>query len=80
MISLNPADGATFHAMIEEMPDGMWRASGLARLDEKSQVQEQTLGMEMCPTELTARAWVNRVGALQGFKSCKLEVRRQVRQ
>lgn len=75
--SLTAADGAVFYALIEEMPDGMWRASGVVRLDKKSEVQEQTSGIEMFPTEKAARDWVDRAGAARGFKSCKLNVRRQ---
>jgi hypothetical protein len=78
MPTLTAADGATFHAMIEEMPDGNWRASGVVRLDKKSEMQEQTSGVEMFPTEAAARAWVEKAGASRGFKSCKLQVRRQL--
>jgi len=75
--SLTAADGAVFHALIEEMADGKWRTSGVVRLDKKSEVLEQTSGVEMFPTEKEARAWVDRAGAARGFKSCKLQVRRQ---
>jgi hypothetical protein len=75
--NLTAADGAEFHALIEEMPDGTWRASGVVRLDKKSEMLEQTSGIEMYPTEEAARAWVDRAGAARGFKSCKLNVSRQ---
>jgi hypothetical protein len=75
--SLTASDGAEFRAMIEEMPDGTWRASGVVRLDKKFEVQEQTSGIEMCATEEAARAWVDRAGAARGFTSCKLEVKRR---
>lgn len=75
--NLTAADGAKFFALIEEMPDGMWRASGVVRLDKRSEIQEQTSGIEMFPTEETARAWVERAGAARGFTSWNLSVRRQ---
>jgi hypothetical protein len=75
--SLTAADGAEFFAMIEEMPDSSWRASGVVRLDKKSEVLEQPLGVETVPDETAARAWVEKAGAARGFKSGKLEVRRQ---
>jgi hypothetical protein len=36
--SLTAADGAELRALIEEMPDGDWRAVGIVRLDNKSEV------------------------------------------
>jgi hypothetical protein len=49
---VNPtvADGAEFLALIEEMPDGERRASGVVRLDKKSEIIEQSSGIEMSPT------------------------------
>ena len=72
--SLTAADGAEFHALIEEMADGMWRASGVVRLDKKFELLQQTSGVEIFPTEKAARAWVHRAGAARGFKSCKIQV------
>jgi len=80
MATLTGADRAEFHALIEELPDGTWRASGVVRLDKKYEVLEQPLGIEMVPTESAARAWVDKAGATRGFKSCKLKVRRQPQQ
>ena len=75
MTTFTGADGAVFYALIEEMPDGMWRASGVVRLDKKSKVQSS--GVEICPTEEAARAWVDKAARSRGFNSCKLQVRRQ---
>ena len=47
--SLTAADGAELHALIEEMPDSDWRAVGIVRLDNKSEVQQQPVGIEMFP-------------------------------
>jgi hypothetical protein len=77
MTTLTAADGAEFHALIEEQPDGTWRASSVVRLDKKYEVLEQTLDIKMFPTESAARAWVDKAGATRGFKSCKLQVRRK---
>jgi len=57
--SLTAADGAELHALIEEMPDSDWRAVGIVRLDNKSEVQQQPVGIEMFPIEAEARAWVD---------------------
>lgn len=75
--SLTAADGAVFRAEIEEMPDGMWRASGVIRLDKKSEVLEQPFDIKKFPSEKDARDWVDRAGKRHGFKSCKLKVTRQ---
>ena len=75
--SVTAADGAELHALIEEMPDSDWRAVGIVRLDNKSEVQQQPVGIEMFPTEVEARAWVDRAAKAKGFKSCKLRVIRQ---
>ena len=72
--SLTAADGAELHALIEEMPDSDWRAVGIVRLDNKSEVQQQPVGIEMFPTEAEARAWVDCAAKAKGFKSCKLRV------
>jgi len=68
--SLTAADGAELHALIEEMPDSDWRAVGIVRLDNKSEVQQQPVGIEMAE----ARAWVDCAAKAKGFKSCKLRV------
>jgi len=75
--NLTAADGAKFYALIEEMLDGQWRASGVVRLNKNSEVREQTSGIEMFPTEKAARAWVGSASAARGFKSYSLNVRRQ---
>ena len=56
--SLTAADGAVFFALIEELPDATWRASGVVRLDRKSEILGQTSGVEMFATEEAARASV----------------------
>jgi hypothetical protein len=43
---LTAADGAEFHATIEEMPEGIWRASGVVRLD----------ALYVCKADITAGA------------------------
>jgi hypothetical protein len=70
---LSPSDGAEFQAIVEQLPDGQWRASGVFRLDKKSEILEEPAGIEMFPTEGAAIQWVRRIGADHGFKSFKLE-------
>ncbi len=48
--SLTAADGATFLALIEETPEGLWRASATVRLDKGYEILDQSLGIEMFPT------------------------------
>lgn len=78
MLSNQPlatADGAVFRAMIEEMPDGSWRASGIVRLVKEFEELEQPSSIEICPTQEAARARVCRAAAALGFKRFKLRVR-----
>jgi hypothetical protein len=72
--NLTAADGAEFHAMIEETPEGQWRASAHVRLVNRSHVDEQTSGIEMFHTQDAAREWAGRAAAARGFSTYKLEV------
>jgi hypothetical protein len=74
---LTAADGAEFHATIEEMPEGLWRASGVVRLDAEPEVRRQAYGVEMLSGEEAARTWADRAAMARGFLSFKLEVKRQ---
>jgi hypothetical protein len=63
-----------FTPMIEEMPDGQWRASAHVRLVKPFHVDEQTSGIEMFPADDAARKWAGRAAAARGFSTYKLEV------
>jgi hypothetical protein len=75
--SLSAADGAKFRALIEEMPDGQWRASGQVKLDMKSKIEDQTSDIEMFPSEEQARAWAETAARARGFSDFFLKVVRQ---
>jgi hypothetical protein len=72
--SLTAADGATFLALIEETPEGLWRASATVRLDKGYEILDQSLGIEMFPTLKDARGWVNRAAANRGFKNPEAKI------
>ena len=71
--SLTADDGAHFHALIKEAPDGRWRALAVVRTE--TELQSSTV--ETFPTEKAARAWVDRAAAHRGFASYVPEIIRQ---
>jgi hypothetical protein len=74
--NLTAADGAKFLALIEEMPDGQWRASAVVRLDTKSKIDEQQDDVCMFQSEEAARGWIHKAAAARGFSSVSIEVKR----
>jgi hypothetical protein len=63
------------HALIEEMPDGDWRAVGIVRLNNKSEVQQQPVGIGARSDCLSLWAaardylFLGRADAVHGFRS-----------
>jgi hypothetical protein len=74
---LTAADGAEFRALIEEMPDGVWRASAVVRLETESEEREQPHDVELFSSEQAARSRADRTAMGRGFLSFSLEVKRQ---
>jgi hypothetical protein len=60
-------DGATFHGLIQPLPDNQFRASCRARLDHRSHIQREAPEYRLFDSKNEARAWVHGMAALRHF-------------
>lgn len=75
-LALTPADGAKFQALIEQLPDGKWRASAVAKLDTLKEVFVETVGTETLDSEQSATDWIHHAARTHGFTAIYLDIKR----
>jgi hypothetical protein len=69
---LLPEDGATFHARIDTVAEGvrkLFQATYRVQLDLKSRVEVETPDIETFDTGEQARAWIHQTASARGFKT-----------
>jgi len=60
-------DGATFHARIDVVANGRFRAECWAELNLLSKIQTESPEYHICNTRLDAESWIDQQAAARGF-------------